>query len=101
LIRSQEAQTFNYQIETKLMKKKQKSDQSDYRRLIRRGFLIMRLSILLILLGVLQSAASVYAQNWRFTLDEKNASIKEIMEKIESQSEFRFSTKTSWTLTTN
>ncbi len=72
------------------MKKKQKSDQSDYRRLIRRGFLIMRLSILLILLGVLQSAASVYAQNWRFTLDEKNASIKEIMEKIESQSEFRF-----------
>ncbi len=72
------------------MKKKQTNDKPVFYRGVRKGLLIMKLSLLLIVLGVLQSAASVYAQNWRFSLDENNISIKEVLNRIENQSEFRF-----------
>ncbi len=81
---------FNYQEIYKFMKKRQTNDNPVFFRWVRKGLLIMRLSLLLIVLGVLQSAASVYAQNWRFSLNEKNISIKEVLVRIEHQSEFRF-----------
>jgi len=72
------------------MKKKQKKEQSEYIRLSRKGFLIMKLSLFLVLWAVLQSTASVYSQNGRFNLNAKSISVKEVLEQIEHESEFRF-----------
>lgn len=72
------------------MKKKRTKDHPDIFRLIRKGLLIMKLSLLLIVVGVLQSAASVYSQTWRMNLNEKSMTVKEVLNRIESTSEFRF-----------
>lgn len=73
------------------MKNLQKSDHFAFCKMVRKGFLIMKLTFFLIVLGALQSlAASVYAQNWRFNLDARNVSVREVLTKIESESEFRF-----------
>ena len=72
------------------MKKKRKKDYPDYIRRIRKGLLIMKLSLLLMVFGVLQSAASVYSQTWRISLNEKEISIREVLKRIEDKSEFRF-----------
>ena len=50
----------------------------------------MKLSLFLIVFGVLQSAASVYSQTWRINLSEKDISIAEVLKRIESNSDFRF-----------
>ncbi len=73
------------------MKKKRTKDQPGITsRLIRKGLLIMKLSLLLMVLGVLQSAASVYSQTWRYSMNKKEITIKEAIREIESNSEFRF-----------
>ncbi len=72
------------------MKKKRTKDHPDLYRVIRKGLLIMKLSLFLIVLGVLQSAASVYSQTWHFSMNEKNVSIKEVLKRVENNSEFRF-----------
>jgi len=72
------------------MKKKRTKDHPDIFRLIRKGLLIMKLSLLLIVVGVLQSAASVYSQTWRMSLNEKSMTVKEVLSRIESTSDFRF-----------
>ncbi len=53
-------------------------------------FLIMKLTFVLILLGVLQLSASVYSQNLKLSLDLRDQTVKEVLQKIEEQSEFRF-----------
>src|SRR5690606_11724613 len=51
----------------------------------------MKLTIFLICITVLGGfAADSYAQTARLTLDAENATIKSILSKIESQSEFKF-----------
>ncbi|BBE16182.1 TonB-dependent receptor [Aquipluma nitroreducens] len=72
------------------MKKKRMNDHPDIIRLVKKGVLIMKLTLFLIILCVLQSAASVYSQTKYFSMSEKEISIKELMQKIESKSEFRF-----------
>lgn len=72
------------------MKKKRTKDYPDNFRMFRKGLLIMKLTLFLIILGVLQSAASVYSQTWHFSINEKDVSIKQILNKIENNSEFRF-----------
>ena len=72
------------------MKKKRTKDHSGLGRMIRKGFLIMKLSLLLIVFGVLQSTASVYSQTWRMNLNEKSMTVKEVLNRIENSSEFRF-----------
>ena len=72
------------------MKKNKKMDDDGAIRLIRKGFLIMRLFLIFMVLGILQSTASVYSQNKRFSLNEENISIREVIELIEDQSEYRF-----------
>ncbi|HBL78098.1 MAG: SusC/RagA family TonB-linked outer membrane protein [Bacteroidetes bacterium GWF2_42_66] len=57
--------------------------------LVRKGFLIMRLFLFLMILGVLQSTASV-SQTKRFSLNEKDISVKEVLNLIEKQSGYRF-----------
>lgn len=53
-------------------------------------FLTMKLTFILLLLGVLQLSASVYSQNSMLSLNLKNCTVKEVLQKIEEQSEFRF-----------
>ncbi|MGV8094963.1 MAG: TonB-dependent receptor [Mangrovibacterium sp.] len=71
------------------MKKNKVKDHCGTFPLVRKGFLIMRLFLFLMILGVLQSTASV-SQTKRFNLNEKNISVKEALKLIEEQSEFRF-----------
>ncbi len=53
--------------------------------------LAMRNSLLIILLSAFQSfAVSSYAQNTKLSLDMKNATVKEVLQQIEKQSEFYF-----------
>lgn len=57
---------------------------------IHKIFLIMRLSLILLLAGVLQVSASVYSQNSRLTGSFKDKSVKEILDEIENNTEYRF-----------
>lgn len=72
------------------MKKKRLKDYPELKGIIGKGLLIMRLSLILMVVGVLQSAASVYSQNWRMSMNEKSILVKDVLTKIESSSEFRF-----------
>lgn len=72
------------------MKKKPMNGHPDISRMVRKGLLIMKLSLFLIVFGVLQSAASVYSQTWHFSMNEKGVSIKQVLNQIENESEFRF-----------
>ena len=71
------------------MKKKQTSDHRAFWRVVGKGFLIMRLFLFFMILGVLYSTASV-SQSKRFSLNEKNISVKEVLNLIERQSGYRF-----------
>lgn len=57
---------------------------------VKKIWLMMRLSILLILLAMASVSASVYSQNTRFTLKMKNSRIADVFDAIEQQSEFYF-----------
>jgi len=72
------------------MKKKRTNNHSGKSGMIRKGLLIMKLSLFLMVIGVLQSAASVYSQTKQFSMNEKEISIKEVLKQIENNSEFRF-----------
>lgn len=72
------------------MKKNEQWDKYALFRKVRKGFLIMRLSLIFMILGILQSTASVYSQTTYFTLNEKDVTIREVLDIIENQSEFRF-----------
>lgn len=72
------------------MKKKRTDGYPGLSRIVRKGLLIMRLALFLMVLGVLQSAASAYSQSWRLNMNEKSITIKEALKRIENNSEFRF-----------
>jgi TonB-linked SusC/RagA family outer membrane protein len=57
---------------------------------VKKLWLIMRLSSLLILLAVFSSTASVYSQATKLTLKMENARIADVFDAIEQQSEFYF-----------
>ena len=71
------------------MKKNKVKDHCGTFPLVRKGLLIMRLFLFLMILGVLHSMASV-SQTKRFSLNEKNVSVKEVLNLIEKQSGYRF-----------
>jgi len=56
----------------------------------KKPILIMKFSIILLLLGVLQVSAAVYSQNSRLTASFKDQSVKEVLNQIEKSTEFRF-----------
>ncbi|MFY9150587.1 MAG: TonB-dependent receptor [Prolixibacteraceae bacterium] len=57
----------------------------------RKTFLIMRVSLFLILISAFQVLAGVsYSQSTRLSLNLKNSTVKEVLGKIEDQSEFYF-----------
>lgn len=51
---------------------------------------IMRLTVLFLLLGLMQLAASTYSQTAKLNLNLHNKSVKEVLQSIENQSKFRF-----------
>ena len=53
-------------------------------------WLIMRLTLLLIVLSVFSSTASVYSQSTKLTLKMKDTRIADVFDAIEQQSEFYF-----------
>ena len=71
------------------MKKKQKKDHYEFFIMVRKGFLIMKLFLFLMVLGVFHSSASI-SQTKQFKLNERNISVKQALALIEGQSEFRF-----------
>src|ERR1700733_6531675 len=61
----------------------------------RRDFLrktqrIMRLTIFLLITGLIHSQAAVYSQEARFTIHEKNVTLKKILKEIEASSDYSF-----------
>ncbi len=52
-------------------------------------FLMMKLSLLLFFVGVLQLSASVYSQNTRFNFKVEQGSVKSVLDYIEENSKFR------------
>jgi TonB-linked SusC/RagA family outer membrane protein len=57
---------------------------------IKKLTLIMRLSVLLMLIAVFSSTASVYSQATKLTIKMENARLSEVFDAIEDQSEFYF-----------
>ncbi len=57
---------------------------------VRKLLLTMKITFILLLLGLVHVSASTYAQNTKITLNLKNAEISELFNKIENQTEFRF-----------
>uniref|UniRef100_UPI00321633B1 TonB-dependent receptor n=1 Tax=uncultured Draconibacterium sp. TaxID=1573823 RepID=UPI00321633B1 len=53
-------------------------------------FRIMRLSVILLLAGMMNVTASVYSQTARLSVDARNKKIVDVLTSIENQSEFRF-----------
>ncbi|HZH73200.1 MAG TPA: carboxypeptidase-like regulatory domain-containing protein, partial [Mariniphaga sp.] len=50
----------------------------------------MRLTFLFLLIGFMQAAATAYSQSTKLTLDMNSVKVSEVLDAIESQSEFRF-----------
>ena len=53
-------------------------------------FRIMKLTMLIFIVGFLHASANSYSQNARISLDLKNADFKEVISKIQTQTEFVF-----------
>ncbi|WP_423128757.1 TonB-dependent receptor [Gaoshiqia sp. Z1-71] len=72
------------------MKKKRNYRWRKIMRMSGNFFLAMKLTFLLVLLGVVQLSASVYSQGTKLSFELKNRTVKEVLRTIEDQSEFRF-----------
>jgi TonB-linked SusC/RagA family outer membrane protein len=72
------------------MKKKRTKDHPCWSGTVRKSLLVMKLALFLMVVGIMQSVASVYSQNKHFNMNEKEISIKDALRQIENKSEFRF-----------
>ncbi len=72
------------------MKKKCVFEDSSYLWRLRKLFLIMRLSFIMICCCLIQVSASTYSQNTRLDIKLKDLSIKELFKEIKDQSDFTF-----------
>ncbi len=72
------------------MKKKPELPNLLTSRGLKKFLLAMKLTTILSFITVLQLSASVYSQNIRFTFNVQDKTVKEILDEIEKQSQFRF-----------
>jgi TonB-linked SusC/RagA family outer membrane protein len=72
------------------MKKKRNCRSRMEIRVARKIFLTMKLTFLLLFIGMMQLSASVYSQHSKLSLDLNNCTVKEVLQRIEEQSEYRF-----------
>lgn len=77
-------------LKYKLMKKKQIRPFNRLRYFTPKLFLCMKLTIFLLLIGVLGATANSYSQQSRFDLRHADVTIKEVFEEISSMSDFEF-----------
>jgi TonB-dependent SusC/RagA subfamily outer membrane receptor len=83
----------NYFVEFQLFKFMKKLSiivQGKEKFCLKKTILIMKLSILLLLMNLVQISASVYSQNERFTFKSDRIQIRELLDKIESESNYKF-----------
>jgi TonB-dependent starch-binding outer membrane protein SusC len=74
---------------SKIMKKK--SDcTSHYPEGLIKLLIIMKITLLFVLLGTLTVSASVYSQSTRFSMNFKDATVRQILDEVEKQSGFKF-----------
>ncbi|QGY43499.1 SusC/RagA family TonB-linked outer membrane protein [Maribellus comscasis] len=59
-------------------------------RSVKKLLLTMKLTFLLLLIGLMQVSASVYSQSTRFSFDLSDTKVVDVLKEIESKSEFRF-----------
>ncbi|WP_205461793.1 SusC/RagA family TonB-linked outer membrane protein [Mangrovibacterium lignilyticum] len=71
------------------MKKNLTFDRCEFLRLVRKGIIIMKLTLFLVLVAVLYSSAAV-SQAKRFNLVDRNATVREVLNQIEKESDYRF-----------
>ena len=57
---------------------------------VEKMYLIMKLTILLLLSGLMQVSATVYSQSTRFTFNVKEKQVADVLKEIEETSNFRF-----------
>jgi TonB-linked SusC/RagA family outer membrane protein len=62
----------------------------DHHPALKKFLLIMRLSIILCFMGMIQMSASVYSQNTKLTFSYNDLSVKDALNDIEKKTEFRF-----------
>jgi len=74
----------------KFMKKFKIIQVFNHNKDLKKTWLIMRLSVFLLLISVFQVSATVYSQVTKLSISQENATITEIFEEIEKQSEFKF-----------
>lgn len=72
------------------MKKKTIPNPFYHKRTKSNYLLIMKLSIVLLLVGMLQASASLYSQNVRLNISLSDKTIKDVFREIEKQSKFHF-----------
>jgi hypothetical protein len=72
------------------MKKKRFQIPFNHKRNKSNYLLIMKLSIVLLLVGMLQASASLYSQNVRLNISLNDITIKDVFREIEKQSKFHF-----------
>lgn len=70
--------------------KKKHEWRTDAYRFLQKFMLIMKLTVILLTIFAVHLSATVYSQKTKISLDYRDVSIKEILQKIESQSDFRF-----------
>ncbi len=61
-----------------------------YNKDLKKICLIMKLSVFLLLISIFQVSATVYSQVTKLSISHENATIAELFEEIEQQSEFKF-----------
>jgi len=71
------------------MKKNLTNDRCEYSRLVRKGIIVMKLTLFLVFIAVLYSSAAV-SQTKRFNLNNRNATVREVLRQIETESDYRF-----------
>lgn len=65
-----------------------KSDIAVHKRLVKKTFLIMRLTIILILSAMFAASANTYSQTARFSMQLNDVTLKQVFHEIEKTSEF-------------
>ncbi len=72
------------------MKKKQFREENDFFLLLNKLILMARITIVLMILGLMQVSANSYSQAARINLKVNDATLADVFDKIEQQSEYRF-----------
>jgi len=74
----------------KIMKKNSIRDPFVYKRKFKNYLLMMKFTLLITFLGILNASASLYSQNASLNLSVEKRTVKEVFREIEKQSKFRF-----------